>query len=79
LALKIVVMTRELLTLNWEQVLGNFTFRYLYRFFPFTYLVGFEIVGFEIVGFKIVVSWRCPMIESPQQQVTGSRQLTSDN
>ncbi|MFM6181908.1 MAG: hypothetical protein ACKPA8_10460 [Dolichospermum sp.] len=32
-------MTRELLTLNWEEVLGNFTFRYLCRFFPFTYLV----------------------------------------
>ena len=38
LALKIVVMTRELLTLNWEEVLGNFTFRYLCWFFPFTYL-----------------------------------------
>ncbi len=38
LALKIVVMTREQGTLNWEQVLDNFTFRYLCRFFPFTYL-----------------------------------------
>ncbi|WP_271827187.1 hypothetical protein [Dolichospermum circinale] len=34
-------MTRELLTLNWEEVLGNFTFRYLCRFFPFTYLLVF--------------------------------------
>ena len=33
LALKIVVMTRELLTGNREEVLGNFTFRYLCRFF----------------------------------------------
>jgi len=33
LALKIVVMTREQGTLNWEQVLGKFTFRYLCRFF----------------------------------------------
>jgi hypothetical protein len=34
-------MTREQGTLNWEQVLGNFTFRYLCRFFPFTYLPDF--------------------------------------
>ena len=40
LALKIVVMTREQGTLNWElltgnrgEVLGNFTFRYLCRLF----------------------------------------------
>ncbi|MFM6827091.1 MAG: DUF6888 family protein, partial [Dolichospermum sp.] len=33
LALKIVVMTREQGTGNREQVLGNFTFRYLCRFF----------------------------------------------
>ncbi|MFM6308790.1 MAG: hypothetical protein ACKPGB_11035, partial [Dolichospermum sp.] len=32
-ALKIVVMTREQGTGNREQVLGNFTFRYLCRFF----------------------------------------------
>ncbi|MFM6218176.1 MAG: hypothetical protein ACKPCL_16490 [Dolichospermum sp.] len=31
-------MTREQGTGNREQVLGNFTFRYLCRFFPFTYL-----------------------------------------
>ncbi|MFM5911075.1 MAG: hypothetical protein ACKOPJ_11010 [Dolichospermum sp.] len=30
-------MTRELLTGNREEVLGNFTFRYLCPFFPFTY------------------------------------------
>jgi hypothetical protein len=38
-------MTRELLTLNWEQVLGNFTFRYLCRFFSvhlLTTLIRFE-------------------------------------
>ncbi|MFO5475603.1 MAG: hypothetical protein ACLBM2_17185 [Dolichospermum sp.] len=33
MALKIVVMTREQGTGNREQVLGNFTFRYLCRFF----------------------------------------------
>ncbi|MBE9219885.1 hypothetical protein [Dolichospermum flos-aquae] len=40
LALKIVVMTREQGTLNWElltgnreEVFGNFTFRYIFRFF----------------------------------------------
>ncbi|MFN9617880.1 MAG: hypothetical protein ACK55M_20685 [Dolichospermum sp.] len=33
LALKIVVMTREQGTGNREQVLGDFTFRYLCRFF----------------------------------------------
>ncbi|MDB9534287.1 hypothetical protein PN451_00240 [Dolichospermum planctonicum CS-1226] len=31
-------MTKEQGTLNWEEILGNFTFRYLCRFFPFTYL-----------------------------------------
>ncbi|MTJ37944.1 hypothetical protein FJR09_03575 [Dolichospermum sp. UHCC 0406] len=47
LALKIVVMTREQGTGNREEVLGDFTFRYIllfekplrvYGFFPFTYL-----------------------------------------
>ncbi|MFM5912532.1 MAG: hypothetical protein ACKOQ2_12575 [Dolichospermum sp.] len=30
---------REQGTGNREQVLGNFTFGYIFRFFPFTYLV----------------------------------------
>ncbi|MFN9521257.1 MAG: hypothetical protein ACK57R_03335 [Dolichospermum sp.] len=34
-------MTREQGTLNWEQVLGNFTFRYLCRFFS-VYLLTIE-------------------------------------
>ncbi|MFO5473233.1 MAG: hypothetical protein ACLBM2_04840 [Dolichospermum sp.] len=38
MALKIVVMTREQGTRNREEVLGKFTFRYLCRFFPVTYL-----------------------------------------
>ncbi|MFM8006680.1 MAG: hypothetical protein ACKO86_17460 [Dolichospermum sp.] len=33
-------MTREQGTLNWEEVLDNFTFHYLCWFFPFTYLVS---------------------------------------
>ncbi|MFM6198135.1 MAG: hypothetical protein ACKPE1_03150 [Dolichospermum sp.] len=37
-------MTRELLTGNREQVLRNFTFRYLCRFFPFTYLFTIPIL-----------------------------------
>jgi hypothetical protein len=41
-------MTRELLTLNWEEVLGNFTFRYLCRFFPFSYLIGIDHVDHVI-------------------------------
>ncbi|WP_271827183.1 hypothetical protein [Dolichospermum circinale] len=32
-------MTRELLTLNWEEVLDNFTFRYLCRFFSVHLLI----------------------------------------
>ncbi|MFN7382910.1 MAG: hypothetical protein ACK5RY_12455 [Dolichospermum sp.] len=36
LGLKIVVMTREQGTGNREEDLGNFTFRYLCWFFPFT-------------------------------------------
>ena len=40
LVLKIVVMTREQGTLNWEQVLGNFTFRYLCRFFSVHLLIN---------------------------------------
>jgi len=31
-------MTREQGTGNRKEILGNFTFRYLCRFFPFTYL-----------------------------------------
>jgi len=53
LALKIVVMTREQGTLNWEQgrsfavsvsrtVLGNFTFRYLCRFFS-VHLLSYKL------------------------------------
>jgi hypothetical protein len=38
LGLKIVVMTREQGTGNREEDLGNFTFRYLCRFFSITYL-----------------------------------------
>ncbi|MFM5912314.1 MAG: hypothetical protein ACKPE1_01730 [Dolichospermum sp.] len=36
-------MTREQGTGNREQ--GNFTFRYLCRFFPFTYLIRFYLIN----------------------------------
>ncbi|MFO5473153.1 MAG: hypothetical protein ACLBM2_04425 [Dolichospermum sp.] len=39
MALKIVVMTREQGTGNREEVLGNFTFRYLCRFFSVHLLI----------------------------------------
>ncbi|MFN5954817.1 MAG: hypothetical protein ACK6A9_12820 [Dolichospermum sp.] len=35
---------REQGTGNREEILGNFTFRYLCRFFPFTYLWEFDRV-----------------------------------